>query len=183
MTAGVYLIRAENGLVKIGYSAHVESRLALLQTGSPVGLSILHVIETDSYKELERALHAIFSAQRRRGEWFELSEDDIIAAKGHPVPRRPRKTRQPPLPQPPASPESPPPVTLSSEDDRTCQRFGRAIGIAAQRADTAEAQGQMADAERWMLIAERLFEDAKRWVESESAARMAAEAASANGVD
>ena len=79
MTAGVYLVRAENGLTKVGHSSNVEHRLQGLVTGSPIILTLSHVIETDRHKEIEHVLHQRFAAQRRHGEWFELSDDDITA--------------------------------------------------------------------------------------------------------
>lgn len=100
MTAGVYFIRAENGLVKVGRSSNVENRLRGLLTGSPIILTLTHVIETDRHKEVEYALHQRFAAQRRRGEWFELSEDDIVAAQAIAMTEAPASPPPPPAPAP-----------------------------------------------------------------------------------
>lgn len=73
----VYLLRADNGLFKIGRSVVPESRAAELQTASPVAISLIHVISTSDCVELERLLHVHFSGRRVRGEWFELSPGDV----------------------------------------------------------------------------------------------------------
>jgi predicted GIY-YIG superfamily endonuclease len=145
MTAGVYLIRGENALIKIGCSSNVERRAALFQTGSPEALTIVHVIETEQYKQVERALHHRFAAQRRRGEWFELSEDDVITAKAYAVP---------------GVGAEPVDAALTPEAQKAAWRLGRAIGNACRQVDSYEARGDTAQAERWQLIVERLFEAA-----------------------
>jgi len=73
----VYLIRAENGLVKIGKTHDVQARLQALDIGSPVSLELLYVIETQYADEVEQRLHGIYEAKRVKGEWFALSEQDI----------------------------------------------------------------------------------------------------------
>jgi len=80
----VYLIRAENGLVKIGKTHDVEARLQALDIGSPVGLELIFVIETPYADEIEQKLHGIYEQKRVKGEWFSLSEDDVQAIiQGH----------------------------------------------------------------------------------------------------
>ncbi|WP_217923743.1 GIY-YIG nuclease family protein [Miltoncostaea oceani] len=66
---GVYFI-AGAGLVKIGVASSVAHRLAMLQTGSPVLLSIALVVPGDEM--VERHLHFIFASYRQHGEWFAL---------------------------------------------------------------------------------------------------------------
>ncbi|MFD0074295.1 GIY-YIG nuclease family protein [Streptomyces sp. NPDC127166] len=65
-----YLIGASaSRLVKIGIASDPAKRLAALQTGSPMLLSVLWSHPGD----FERALHDRFAAYRRHGEWFDLS--------------------------------------------------------------------------------------------------------------
>lgn len=75
----VYLIRAENGLVKIGKTYDVAARLQALDIGSPVSLELVYVIETQRADEVEQRLHGIYEAKRVKGEWFALSDEDIQA--------------------------------------------------------------------------------------------------------
>lgn len=77
----VYFIQAfgEKQLrqIKIGSSRNPTARLAELQVGSPVKLKLLGTVKCKSEqhaRSVERLAHNIFHKQRRRGEWFRLSE-------------------------------------------------------------------------------------------------------------
>lgn len=61
-----YIIGAA-GMVKIGKASDVPSRVGIIQRLSPIPLSLLAVSRD---RELEAALHARFSSDRRHGEWF-----------------------------------------------------------------------------------------------------------------
>lgn len=74
---GVYLIKAENGLIKIGRTIDLKDRLMELQTGSATELSLELFLETELEKELEKKLHERFKEKRVRGEWFKLSKSDL----------------------------------------------------------------------------------------------------------
>jgi len=77
----VYLIRADNGLVKIGITHDVDARLRALEIASPLGLELIYVItaEFERANQVERRLHTLYEAKRVRGEWFALSDEDIQA--------------------------------------------------------------------------------------------------------
>lgn len=78
----VYLVRSgDDGLVKIGFSDNVNTRLAKMQTDHPAKLSILRIL--DGGMELEAALHARFAMQRQRGEWF-IYSDEMLSDLGAP---------------------------------------------------------------------------------------------------
>lgn len=64
----VYFIQAENGMVKIGYSARLQQRWLNLQASNPMGLTMLVYVQGDSVAE-ER-LHTAFADCRQLGEWF-----------------------------------------------------------------------------------------------------------------
>jgi len=69
----VYFITASNkDNIKIGCASCPEDRLDYLQTGSPVRLKLLGVMEGGRKKE--RELHNQFAHLRQHGEWFERSE-------------------------------------------------------------------------------------------------------------
>ena len=68
----VYFIEGD-GKIKIGVAQYVESRLRVLQAGSPVPLKILAVCPGGYERESE--LHKRFADTRLYGEWFEASED------------------------------------------------------------------------------------------------------------
>jgi len=65
-----YLIGIKgSGLVKIGWAKDPKKRLALLQIGHPMVLSLLWVTKGP----YERALHRRFAGHRVRGEWFDFT--------------------------------------------------------------------------------------------------------------
>ena len=73
----VYLIRAENGLVKIGKTYNLIRRFNTLNIGSPLDLEILGCIHVENASEVEQDLHARFAEKRVKGEWFSLSTEDL----------------------------------------------------------------------------------------------------------
>ena len=73
----IYLIKAEEtNLYKIGYTAgSAEDRLNGMQTGCPHKLSIVKTVKGDVRQE--KWLHKSFSNNKKRGEWFEFSDDEV----------------------------------------------------------------------------------------------------------
>lgn len=74
MDGVIYFAQHEGGgPIKIGFTrSGVRLRLAALQTGNPEPLRVLAVV--DGTARQERALHDMFAASRRNGEWFEPTE-------------------------------------------------------------------------------------------------------------
>lgn len=83
-TGYVYFITREpfDGKVKIGMSVNPIRRLATLQTGNHEKLVARHVFESPDYKTLERTLHQLCAGSRARGEWFDMSWEDLTALIG-----------------------------------------------------------------------------------------------------
>lgn len=77
----VYVMECR-GYFKIGHSTDPRRRLRKLRTGSPIPIRLVHTLETALYREIEQQLHARFHKQRRSGEWFVLSPEDIEYIKG-----------------------------------------------------------------------------------------------------
>ncbi len=73
----VYLIRAGNGLTKIGISYDIQKRLNMLNTASPVELSLIFFFEPSNAVKTEKYLHIKFDKKRVKGEWFNLSDSEI----------------------------------------------------------------------------------------------------------
>lgn len=78
----LYFIRASTTppLTKIGVSSRVQHRLSILQVGCPVELKLLFtwsVGDRDDAYATESLLHEEFRGRHRRGEWFELTEEEI----------------------------------------------------------------------------------------------------------
>ena len=77
----VYFLQGENGLIKIGYSQDYKERYKALKKMSPVDIKLLFVVKTDDMVGLERNLHNRFQEKRVKGEWFQLSMQEIQNAK------------------------------------------------------------------------------------------------------
>jgi hypothetical protein len=80
--AWVYVIGAEEGLRKVGYSTHPFKRLASLKRDAPPGAKVLHATLLDYHeaRKVEFRAHAILGPARVRGEWFDVTDDVAIAA-------------------------------------------------------------------------------------------------------
>ncbi len=74
----LYLIQCQQ-FYKIGIANDVQSRLAQLSTGNPFELKVLAVYDFYNAEPVERAIHQKFANTRKRGEWFELNGDDVLA--------------------------------------------------------------------------------------------------------
>lgn len=69
----LYVVRAENGLFKIGRTCNIVSRVHGLDNMSPIPIRFYHLILTNNAYELERELHRRHKPYWVRGEWFRLS--------------------------------------------------------------------------------------------------------------
>ena len=75
-SCSVYFLQAkDNGLIKIGFTSNLKSRLSDLSSMSPVPLELLAF--TDGDCNLERELHSTFSNHLSHGEWFHPSDELI----------------------------------------------------------------------------------------------------------
>jgi hypothetical protein len=76
-TRSVYFIQAATGgLVKIGVAGDPVARLAEIQRMCPIPLRILGTLPGVGQAG-ESALHRRFAAERRHGEWFELTAEQL----------------------------------------------------------------------------------------------------------
>ena len=76
----VYIIsNDENSFVKIGVAKDVEKRLKQLQTGSWSTLSVRYksMVCSNAFS-IEKAVHSKVSADRVRGEWYDIAVDEAI---------------------------------------------------------------------------------------------------------
>ena len=70
----LYLMRHSNGLTKIGRSNNPRAREHTLQAEDP-RLRLIFKAKDCGY--LERGLHSRFAELRKRGEWFDLTEEHV----------------------------------------------------------------------------------------------------------
>lgn len=76
----VYILECK-GLFKIGKTDNLSGRVKALEIGNPFPVQVAHVIYTDDYHKVEKALHQIFDTSHERGEWFNLSARELAAVK------------------------------------------------------------------------------------------------------
>lgn len=71
----IYIIHCD-GYCKIGYTrGSPRERLSQLQVGSPHEMTLMSITPGDLQTEAD--LHRAFASKRVRGEWFELTIEDI----------------------------------------------------------------------------------------------------------
>lgn len=124
--------RPSDGLVKIGWSRHLEARKASLQQAHKQVIEFLRVVETDD-REAERWCHDRFAGLRVIGEWFRLHPDMMTIE----VPAFPKPE---PVEEPPY---------FSGEDVAILQKrlrlnraqFARVLDISASRLDDYKGRG------------------------------------------
>ena len=75
----IYAIES-NGLLKIGKSTRPEKRINELKTANPAELNIVCIVECNDMTWLEQNLHNVFEGSRVRGEWFDISDDELKQA-------------------------------------------------------------------------------------------------------
>jgi hypothetical protein len=83
MIGRVYLIaNSEWTQFKIGITKKdINERINNLKTGNGSEIFLVNTFESNHYKKIEKMLHKKYNSKRLVGEWFELSDDDIIRFK------------------------------------------------------------------------------------------------------
>lgn len=74
----VYIIKTGKNLYKIGKTQDLQKRLAAYHTHLPVIFRVVRQYLSADMAELERNLHIVLQHKRVKGEWFELSNDELI---------------------------------------------------------------------------------------------------------
>lgn len=88
----IYFAEATNGLVKIGLTKNMPSRLRALRTMSPIPVRLLHAVSCDGKHPhiVEADFHSRFAKQRHHGEWFKLTKiqkKEIMGIESIDIPR------------------------------------------------------------------------------------------------
>jgi hypothetical protein len=79
----VYVIKhkGKSSIYKIGKSADFHQRFETIQSYNAAELEIILIKKTDFHDYIEKILHFEFKSKKIRGEWFDLSKEDIIKLK------------------------------------------------------------------------------------------------------
>lgn len=76
--AYLYVLRESwRGMVKIGITSNIMSRLAALQSSAPQSLEVLGLFAFRDTMLIERELHEKYMHYRYSGEWFDMPESEI----------------------------------------------------------------------------------------------------------
>lgn len=75
----IYIIQASDPdrYYKIGYSKNPKHRIQNMGVKLPFEVKPIHLIETNHMILVEHYLHSKYQSKRARGEWFELTPDDV----------------------------------------------------------------------------------------------------------
>jgi predicted GIY-YIG superfamily endonuclease len=76
----VYLIkRVDENKYKIGVTKNIVQRLQTLQTANPAPLEIIDLFSSMKWAyKIEADFKRTYRSKRTSGEWFELTEDEIL---------------------------------------------------------------------------------------------------------
>lgn len=80
MTRSIYAIKSEAGPIKIGVSKNPKRRLESLILCQPFEAKLIHVEAVNDAHAVEAAAHELLRSFRRRGEWFDVSIEQAVAA-------------------------------------------------------------------------------------------------------
>jgi hypothetical protein len=72
----IYLVKS-CGLYKIGRNVEKGNRFKVFETTMPVEVESIHSFYSEDYIKSETLLHKKFSLLRQKGEWFNLSSEDV----------------------------------------------------------------------------------------------------------
>jgi hypothetical protein len=78
--SSVYVIKCAS-FYKIGFSKNPNNRRATIQTHCPLDVELIATFKTHKHIEVESQLHERFLNKRTRGEWFELTPEDLLMLK------------------------------------------------------------------------------------------------------
>jgi Meiotically Up-regulated Gene 113 (MUG113) protein len=73
-----FVIDRSSSQIKIGRSEHVRRRVRTLQTGNPNPLELMGWIPSEDDTSMERTLHNRYDAKRGNGEWFSITQDEVL---------------------------------------------------------------------------------------------------------
>lgn len=77
----VYILQNPNdGLTKIGITSLQNPKARLCHYKTHIDIKVIYLSKVAEYGKLENELHLQYQNKRIRGEWFNLSETDIVNA-------------------------------------------------------------------------------------------------------
>lgn len=77
----VYLLMSPTGHYKIGHTREPKVRMKTFEIKLPFEVEFAHLIPTPDRFKLEKELHQKFADRRVNGEWFALTDADVLYIK------------------------------------------------------------------------------------------------------
>lgn len=74
----IYVLKID-GLFKIGYTSSIEKRIKNYRVHTP-SIEVIFILESEMAFELEQILHNKFKDRNKTGEFFELTNDEVLTA-------------------------------------------------------------------------------------------------------
>ena len=74
----VYILKTGKNLYKIGKTRDLQKRLASYHTHLPILFRVIRQYPAANMDELEESLHIVFQHRRIKGEWFQLTDQELI---------------------------------------------------------------------------------------------------------
>ncbi|HVU55066.1 MAG TPA: GIY-YIG nuclease family protein [Puia sp.] len=74
----VYILKTGKNLYKIGKTHDLQRRLASYHTHLPILFRVVRQYPALNMAQLEESLHIVFQHKRIKGEWFQLTDQDLI---------------------------------------------------------------------------------------------------------
>ncbi len=78
-TKNIYIFK-HNQACKIGIANNIKRRQKVLENSSGMEISLVYSKKIKFAQATEQHLHSMFQAQKIKGEWFALSDEDIASA-------------------------------------------------------------------------------------------------------
>lgn len=79
MAGFIYIVQAgDTYRFKVGRSVNLPQRMRTLQLGSPTPIHLVGWFEGDNPQRDEAAWHRLLGINRRHGEWFDLSYENLL---------------------------------------------------------------------------------------------------------
>jgi len=79
----VYLVHMEGtSFYKIGKSTNVESRIKKIATFLPLEIEVVYSFAVDDMAQVEKELHSLYAAKQVRGEWYDLTDAEVLEIGG-----------------------------------------------------------------------------------------------------
>lgn len=73
-----FLKESLTGTIKVGYSKRLDKRIFNFGVTLPFDIELIHVIFSLNVKHTEKLFHVYFKKKRVNGEWFRLTDSDIL---------------------------------------------------------------------------------------------------------